>query len=85
MADDNSGWEEKTRNSNLWDLSGVHDIPASDATGAAELPLVAEAATTSQESLQEKSCPEQNWKRQAMPSVSEDKSQSAGECRGRSG
>lgn len=53
--------------------------------GAAELPLIAEAATTSQKSLQEKSCPEQSWKRQAMPSVREDKSQSAGECRGRSG
>ena len=28
---------------------------------------------------------EQNWKRQALPSVREDKSRSAGECRGRSG
>lgn len=53
--------------------------------GAAEPPLVAEAATTSQKSLQEKSWPEQDWKRQAMPSVREDKSQLAGECRGRSG
>lgn len=53
--------------------------------GAAEPPLVAEAAITSQKSLQEKSCPEQNWKRQAMPSFREDKSQLAGECRGRSG
>lgn len=31
-SNDNSGWEEKPRISDLWDLSGVHDIPASEAS-----------------------------------------------------
>lgn len=32
LPDDNSDWEEKPRISDLWDLSGVHDIPTSEAS-----------------------------------------------------
>lgn len=89
MADDNSNWEEKPRINDLWNLSGVHDNLLRIQAGAFKYVLQSPLSVRKQphfiRAFRRKPPLEQNWKRQALPSVREDKSRSAGECRGRSG
>lgn len=83
IADDNSEWEEKPRISDVWNLSDV--LPASVSLCAAEAPLTRTQQPHFIRASRRNLPSEQSWKRQALPSVWEDKSWSAGECRGRSG